>query len=391
MTPEEIQKALDEKFKALNTEIETLKNTKNVSKEDYDKNIEDINKSIQTQGEELAKLINGEMTVDKTWEGQIDKWFDDNKDEIMKAKNSGAILEFTPKAVHNMDTNQGVDGNGFHRTTMFNPRHFNLANYDYIYDLVSMFKTNEAAVYYTELLPEDEGYAEVAEGAEKPKISFKWTTNHVSYIKIAARVELTEEIVKDFKRMKSLAKEYLYKKHNIKKARAILDYAISQSTPFAAGAFGGAVDSPNFLDILNVAAATIMLKENYADDDEAYANVVLVNPIDYVLKIVTAKDEQGRPLYPVDSIHSEVNLGGLLVKPHKSIDAGKIFISDMSKVHVSSYSKYSIRIGHYNDQFIKNTFTMIGESKFHRYIENQDKKAFLIDDIQVINDAITKA
>jgi len=387
---EQVQKALNEKFKAMQDKIDALTGIEHVTKETFKSDFEEINKALKEQGEEMAKLINGDVNVEKTFEGQIDKWFEDNKDKIVKSIGGGANVEFEVKAAHNMDTNQGVPGNGFHRTTNFNPANFNLANYSYIYDLVSMFKTNQAAVYYTELLPETEGYEEVLEGGVKGKISFKWTTNHVSYIKIAARIELTEEVVKDFTMMKSLAKEYLFKKHNIKKAKSILDYAISQASGFAAGGFAAAITTPNFLDLVNTAAATIMMKENYADDEEAYANVVLMNPLDYVINIVTAKDADGRPLYPVDSINSQVNLGGLLVKPHKSIATGKIFISDMSKVNVSSYDGYTIRIGHYGNQFIENSFTMIGESKFHRYIKNQDKKAFLIDDIAVIEAAITK-
>ena len=392
MTEEQMKAALDEKFKEVKSQLETLEKNENVSKEDYDKGILKIQDTLTKQGQELAELIEGEEVAEKGLGAQIDEWFDKNKEDILATKNGGNIMEFVPKAVHDMTT--GVDTGGFDgavpTTVNFRPRHFNLANYDYIYDLVSMFSTSEANIPYTELLPETEGYEVVAEGGKKPQISFKWVTRHVSYIKIAAHIVLTDEVIKDFKRMKSLAKEYLLKKHNIKKARNILDYAISIADVFAAGDFALQITAPNFMDIINTAAASVMLKENYVDDEEAYANVVLVNTVDYITKIVTAKDTQGRALFPNATFRNEVNLGGLLIKPHKNIALGKVFIADLSKVKVSKYEGYRVRIGWINENFIHNEFIMLGESKFHRYVEEQDKKAFLMDDITTIETAITK-
>ena len=389
-----MQKALDAKFKGLETKVIKLedknKNLRAKNKELAKQGVT-LNEALKAQGEQLAKLLRNDKQLEETLGKQIDEFFDKNKEQIKQAFKSGKVIEFKSGDVNKTITTQsggysGVAPNGIG----FNPVNFHLANYDYIYELVSVFETNQANLPYTEMIPGDEDYEEVAEGATKSEIKFTWNTEYSKYIKIAAWVRLTEEVVKDVKRLKSLAKEYLYKKHNIKKARAILDYAIAQANTFVAGDLAQTITDPTFFDVINASAMSIMLKENYHDDDEAYANVILVNPVDFLAEIVSAKKNNGDPMFPSATIYNRLNIGGMLVVPHKNIMKGEIFVADMSLVNVGNYEGYGVRIGWINDDFIKNQFVMLGESKFHRYIKNQDNKAFMKDVVAVIKQAITK-
>ena len=43
-----------------------------------------------------------------------------------------------------------------------------------------------------------------------------------------------------------------------------------------------------------------------------------------------------------------------------------------------------------NDDFIKNQFVILGESRFHAFVKKLDEQAFIYDDIATIKTAITK-
>jgi len=74
--------------------------------------------------------------------------------------------------------------------------------------------------------------------------------------------------------------------------------------------------------------------------------------------------------------------------PFYKIPAGKVFVADMSKLNVSNYVPYTVRIGWINDQLITNQFTMVGESRFHSFVKKLDEAAFIYDDIATIETAI---
>ena len=121
------------------------------------------------------------------------------------------------------------------------------------------------------------------------------------------------------------------------------------------------------------------------------ANLVLVNPVDFYLELVAAKDNEGRPLYPTASLFNTVVIGGMVIKSDESIPQGKIFVGDLSKYNITDYLSYTVRIGWINDDFIKNQFVILGESRFHAFVKKLDEKAFIYDDIATIKTAITKA
>jgi hypothetical protein len=52
---------------------------------------------------------------------------------------------------------------------------------------------------------------------------------------------------------------------------------------------------------------------------------------------------------------------------------------------------YTVKIGWINDDFIKNQFCIVGESRFHAFVKKLDEQAFIYDTIATIKTAITKA
>ena len=106
--------------------------------------------------------------------------------------------------------------------------------------------------------------------------------------------------------------------------------------------------------------------------------------------LVSAKTADGVPLYPTASLFNQVVIGGNLIIPEESIPTGKVFIADMSKYNTTDYEGYNVTIGWVNDDFIKNQFVILGESRMHAFVKKLDEQAFIYDDIATIKTAITK-
>ena len=62
----------------------------------------------------------------------------------------------------------------------------------------------------------------------------------------------------------------------------------------------------------------------------------------------------------------------------------------MSKYNTTNYMPYTVKIGWVNDDFIKNQFVILAESRFHAFVKKLDEQAFIYDDIAIIKTAITK-
>ena len=269
-----------------------------------------------------------------------------------------------------------------------------------IENFVSVLPTSQPVYAYTEVVPKDGNYEFVAEGNKKPQIDLKVSTEFAKPKKIAAWMHLTEESVYDIKGLEGVAKDYLKKKHDLFKNKAILfgdgagenpKGATKYGRAFVAGPMSIKVTKPNFMDVVNAAVTDIATTHNYEDETPYMANLVLVNPVDFYLELVAAKDNEGRPLYPTASLFNTVVIGGMVIKSDESIPQGKIFVGDLSKYNITDYLSYTVRIGWINDDFIKNQFVILGESRFHAFVKKLDEKAFIYDDIATIKTAITKA
>ena len=332
---------------------------------------------------------------------QISKFIADNIDEIKAIKSRGAgMIEFTTKAVGAITTGSATNPDGIPElvgTQVAPAGNVNLRG-SIVDQLVTMFQTDLAAYPYTETVPKDGDYTFVAEGASKPQIDFKIETRYAEPVKAAAHIVLTDESIKDVRGMQDIANNYLRAKHDLKRQNGILfgdgispnpKGATVYGRTFVAGAMATAVVTPNFMDIVNACITDIFTTHNYTDEMPYLANLVMVNPVDFYLQLVSAKDLNGLPLYPQAGLFNRVTIGGATIVPFEDIPAGDIFVADLSKYKTTNYVPYMVRIGFINDQLITNQFTMVGESRFHAFVEKLDEQAFIYDSIATIEAAIT--
>ena len=407
---EDIKKALDAKFEKLTKGFEKAQNDlAEAQKNSATKaEIEAITGSIKKQGQALEDFIDSQkaVQVDSVLK-QLSSFLVENKSELERIKSSrSGEIKFTPKATEGnvlkvaetITTGNGTDAETApvnHHTQL---GEFNLRNDNDMMSLMTVTSTGSANASYTELIPKDGNYAFVAEGEKKPQIDFKWENRFPEPKKIAAFEVLTEESVTDVVRLMSVAKDLLKKKHDLFKVDACFFADGTSTNPtgatvyartFVAGDMALRVFKPNFMDAVNAVVTDIYTTQNYTDEMEYRANIVLINPIDFYVELVSAKDENGLPLYPQAGLFNQVTIGGVTIRPWSKIASGKLFVADMSKYNVVNYIPFSIRIGWMNEQFIENTFTILGESRFFQYVKNLDQSAFVYDDIETVKTAIT--
>lgn len=377
---------------------------KGIQVKDFDgeeKALDVIIKEMQDQHNELVTFVEDFKTKNfHSEKEQLQKFLTDKAEEIKGLYSAGkGFVQFTAKAAGTVTTANGINTEppAIIGTQQAPLQNVNLRDIP-VLPLTNNLNTDLAAYPYTEAIP-GEGDADlVAEGAAKPQIDFDWETNYAKPFKVAAWIKLTEEAVQDVRGLQDVAQNYLRKKHDLKKARLILYGTGTSGQPtgatvygrtFNAGSMAGQVRFTNFMDVVNAAVTDIATTHNYTDEMPYMANLVLVNPIDFFLNLVSAKDERGLPLYPQASLFNRVVIGGITILPEESIPAGKIFVGDMNAYNTTNYLPYTVKIGWVNDDFIKNQFVILGESRFHAFVKKLDQRAFIYDDIEAIKDAIS--
>ena len=360
--------------------------------------IEDI---VKTQGIAITKLKeSGGMPAG--FKNEVDKFITDNFDKIKAIKSAGnGMIELVSKVVGNITTATGIntDPPNITGTQQAPLSNVNLRGADLL-SLTSNISTSLAAYPYTESKPKDGDYTFVAEGTLKPQIDFNWETNYAKPVKVAAWLRLTDESVQDVVGLQSVANDFLRKKHALKKQNGILfgdgiapnpKGATLYGRAFVAGSMANAVINPNIMDVINAAVTDVYTTHNYEDEMSYMPSLCVINPVDFFVQFVSAKNTEGTPLYPTASLFNRVSIGGLTIIPERSIPAGKIFVCDMSKYNTTNYLGYTVKIGYINDDFIKNQFVILGESRFHAFVKKLDEQAFIYDDIATIKAAITSA
>ena len=228
-----------------------------------------IDSEVKAQMEKAKEGINDEIANQlkdfgqgASMENQLLKALEENHERIKEiAKNQNGVVEIQLKAVGNLTTTSGTNAvplaiNGTQQAplTNINLREIGILPY------TTNLNTSVASYAYTEPKPKDGDYEFVAEGGVKPQIDFNWETNYANPKKIAAWVRLTMESVQDVVGLESVARDFLQKKHNLKKSKAILfgtgvgeepKGATTYGRVFSAGALALKVEKPNFMDVIN--------------------------------------------------------------------------------------------------------------------------------------------
>ena len=370
--------------------------------EESTKSVEEV-RELKKALADQAELIDGFESKEnkETFVNEVSKFIEENHDKIKSIQSAGSgLVEFTSKVVGTVTTANGTNPDGIPDivgTQLAPPSSVGLRG-NWVDALTSTVNTNLTAYPYTETLPKDGDFSFLAEEEIKPEIDFEWKTRYAEPVKTAAWIKLSTEVTQDVTSIQSIAQDLLRKKHDLKRQQGILFGTGINNEPtgatvygrtFVAGSMALGVVNPNIMDAINACITDIYTTHNYEDEMSYMASLVTLNPVDFYLQFVAVKNADGNPLYPTASLFNQVNIGGITIRPERDIPVGKIFVADMSKYNTTNYIGYTVKIGYVNDDFIKNRFVILGESRFHAFVKELDKQAFIYDDIATIKTAIT--
>lgn len=215
-------------FNALETAFNTFK--EGVEKDGNFKDSEEF-KGVKDELDELKETLDELKEVGfgtdniKTIDQQLKEFFSnpENQEAIKSAhKNKGEKVTF--KVVGTITTANGsypVTPPPISGTQQAPIQNINLRD-TYVLPLTTNLNTSLAAYPYTEASPKDGDYEFVAEGGLKEQIDFNWVTRYAEPVKVAAWIRLTDESINDVVGLESVARDYLLRKHNLKKQKGIL-------------------------------------------------------------------------------------------------------------------------------------------------------------------------
>lgn len=414
---EKINKSIGEKYPFLKDSEATLKAIKDIqekmakikTEDDYEAFKKASKETLEDLGAQVKALAEKAKPQDNSFAKQISNWLEEKKDDLKSLyKNKGTSIELELKVVGDIGLGSGSIQSPVPQFPIWGTPDFNLIG-TFIENYISVSATGMPAFPYTEMLPKDGDFSFLAEGATKPEIDFKWETRYVTPQKTAAWERLSEEVMADVPRIQSLANSLLLKKHNIKKQRAIISGNGVSPTPkgmiyygrhFNASNVPAVVTAPNIFDVINACVVDIATTHNYTDEMPYTATFVGLHPIDYFTYIQSTKDQDNRPMFNYEALKinnsspqitnawSGNAMNSVIIVPTLEIPIGTILVCDASKYNLVNYIPYTVRIGWINDDFIKNQFVILAESRFFTFVKKLDEQAFIYDNIDTIMDAI---
>lgn len=386
----ELENEIKTAVEPVNKSIEEIQKSIKTSQDAANKSITDLADSVNAFGEQLKGFGTPEGEADVR--AKVLKWVTDNHEMIVDKMKSGGNIDIS-KAVGNMTTASGtmdpllpanyiVERRGVPNVRLRRP---------YLFDVVNTFNTSEKTLPYVEAIPKEGDFAVVPEGTVKPQLDFTWETRYVTPTKFAGYIHVTDELLYDIPRITDTIVNYLRDKHDIFKDNKIFEYINTTAIAFAAGALANSVSMPNIIDVVNAMQVQILNSPNYVDEPDFYADTVLMNSVDFFKHFSSVKDALGRNLYSdVMLLSGSMIYNGIKFISTKQVPAGQIILFDSSKIDVSNYEGYNVKMGWINDDFIKNMRVILGESRGHIYIKNHDKRAFVKGSIDTIITALTK-
>lgn len=263
----------------------------------------------------------------------------------------------------------------------------------FIENYCNVTRTGKAVYVYVDFIPKDGGAGFTAEGATKSQIDLQATVKSVSPKKATAYTILTEEAIDDIPRMESEARTNILKSVLLKRQSGILTGSGVGANPKGVTEFAKAYDptkwfgadkaDANLYDACVAVINQIETAQNHANDVDYFPNAIFLNPADWnALKVLTSDKD-----YVLSNVTGNMNVkmvDGVPVIKRKEITQGKILVGDFSRLNVVNYIDYQVKVGYTGTQFIENTFTMLGETRFYTFVKALDEIAFVYDDISTI-------
>lgn len=380
----------------ISTQIEVLKLTPQITKDQFDEVKEDLrivkenSSAVTAQGFDLMKAIEDGLKV----------FLPQVKEQAKTAGRSGFEIEMTVKAPINMAT--GAFTNNAATPVSYiaqDVRNFasDTRQQEYILNYLSNGSTAKATIAYVDKTPTEGTMTITLEGALKPLISISYVIRYSQARKMAGRTKISEEALDDIPFIMSAIRNELAYQHAIGVQTDVFTVVSAFAPGFVAGSLAASTTTPSNYDAIRAAIYAVKI----ASKGQYVPNAVLVASSD-VYAMGATKDANRQYVFPPFVMPDGTEISGVKiieVADGISVPAGTFIVGDWKKLHYESYKSFTVRIGQgiqgsataasIVSDFESNMYTLIGESRYHLWIYENEKIAFIKATFASVKTAIT--
>lgn len=273
---------------------------------------------------------------------------------------------------------------------------------EYILPYLSNGSTSKPTIAYIDKSPTEGTMTITAEGALKPLISISFVIRYSQARKMAGRTKISEEALDDIPFIMSAIRNELSYQHAIGVQADVFTVVSAFAPAFVAGSLAATTDTPSNYDAIR--AAIFRVKMN--SKGKYIPNAVLVPSADYYAMGAT-KDTTKQYVFPPFAMPDGTTVSGVKiieVNDGVSIPDGTFIVGDWRKLHREQYKSFTVRIGQgiqvttsggnvttAVSDFETNMYTLIGESRYHLWISENEKTAFIKTTFAAVKTAIATA
>lgn len=380
----------------ITAQIEALKLQSGITKEQFDELKEDL-RIIKENPNALSG--NGSFDIFAAIEKGLAEFLPKVKAKAEARPNSAWELEMEIKAPVTMTT--GAVTTNVAVPTMYVAQDVrtyaeDVRGREYILDYLSIGNTSKASIAYMDKSPTEGTMTITAEGALKPLISISFVLRYSAARKMAGRTKISEEALDDLPFIMSAIRNELSYQHAIGIQNDIFTVVSAFAPAFVAGALAATTQTPSNYDAIRAAIYAVKI----ASKGMYVPNVVLVPSAD-LYEMGATKDKNDQYVFPPFVMPDGTRISGVKifeVADGTSVPAGTFIVADWRKLRFENYKSFSVRIGqgivqsataaNIVSDFESNMYTLIGESRYHLWIYENEKTAFLKTTFAAVKTAI---
>lgn len=395
--PEELEKMSADELKTYHTEMKAFEKkereteienaTKGIKEEigTVDKAVKEIAEDVASITEQLKARLSdeGKSMLYKAMKEKHKEFVD-----AFKGKNSFEISVEKVAAVHMTNNGTVTNASGLTFPTNDNFLIDSDVAYiripeNYILNVISNTQTDKVPqqVFKRQQVATEGAVAITAEGAVKPLLQYKFQNTATNRQKYAGRIEWTEEFEMDFEALFNDIVRMFERDVLIAWQEGIVDIIDANATAYVSSSLDDSLVIPdNGLAIVAVAQQIRAL--NYTP------NFVIMNPVDVDAAVYT-QDSEGRFMLKPYIDPAGNRIAGIRLITSNRVTPGTFLVGDFS-VYRERHSRYIFRTGYYDDQFIRNEWSAIGEVFSILSIAPIDYKAIVKGNFATVKAALQK-
>lgn len=379
----------------IKAQIDALKLTPAITKEQFD----ELKEDLRIIKENPSALVGGNFDLMKAIEEGLKTFLPQVKEKAKSASNTPFELELTVKAPINMATTAVTNNSATPVSYVaqdITTYAEDVRQQEYILNFLSRGNTNRATIAYVDKSPTEGTMTITAEGALKPLISVSYVIRYSQARKMAGRTKISEEALDDIPFIMSAIRNELAYEHAIGLQTDIFTVVSGFAPSFVAGALAATTSTPSNYDAIRAAIYALKI----ASKGKYIPNAVLVPSSDaYTMGATKATD--GQYVFPPFVMPDGTTISGVKlveVADGVSVPAGTFIVGDWKKLHIENYKTFTVRIGqgingsataaNITSDFETNMYTLIGESRYHLWIYENEKTAFIKTTFAAVKTAI---